>query len=50
MAKQPTAKEPSTPAKWIGSVEAIDAEAALEGAAKLLKVQDSRRLIAVRHR
>ncbi len=36
-------------AKWIGSVKAANADAAIEAAAKEFKT-DARRLIAVRHR
>ena len=35
-------------AKWIGTVEAVDADTAI--AAKLFDVQDPRKLIAVRRR
>ena len=37
-----------SPAKWIGTVEAIDANAAIAEATKLFKVDDPRKLIAVR--
>jgi hypothetical protein len=37
-----------SPAKWIGTVEAIDADAAIAEATKLFKVDDPRKLIAVR--
>jgi hypothetical protein len=37
-----------TPAKWIGTVEAADADAAIEEAAKQFAIQDTKRLIAVR--
>jgi 1,2-phenylacetyl-CoA epoxidase PaaB subunit len=37
----------STPAKYIGSVEAADAEAAIEAATKEFEVKDPKRLIAV---
>jgi hypothetical protein len=35
-------------AKWIGTVEATDPDAAIKEAAKELKVPDPRKLIAVR--
>jgi hypothetical protein len=38
----------STPAKYIGRVEAVDADAAIEAAAKEFDVKDPKRLIAVR--
>ncbi len=37
-----------SPAKWIGTVEAVDTNAAIEEAAKLFKVNDPRKLIAAR--
>ena len=37
-------------AKWIGTVEATDADAAIKEPAKKLNVQDIRKLIAVRRR
>jgi hypothetical protein len=37
-----------TPAKWIGTVEAVDADAAIAEAVKLFDVEDPRKLIAVR--
>jgi hypothetical protein len=37
-----------SPAKWVGTVEAIDADAAIAEATKLFKVDDPRKLIAVR--
>jgi hypothetical protein len=36
------------PAKWIGTVEAADADAAIEEAVKQFAIQDTKRLIAVR--
>lgn len=39
-----------SPAKWIGTVEAINANGAIEEAAKLFKVNDPRKLIAVQRR
>ena len=39
-----------SPAKWIGSVEAIDTDAAIAEAAKLFGVKKLRKLIAVRRR
>jgi len=38
------------PAKWIRTVEAADADAAIKEPAKKLNVQDIRKLIAVRRR
>jgi hypothetical protein len=38
----------STPAKYIGTVEATDADTAIEAAAKEFNVEDPKRLIAVR--
>jgi 1,2-phenylacetyl-CoA epoxidase PaaB subunit len=38
----------STPAKYVGTVEAPDADAAVEAAATEFKVTDPKRLIAVR--
>jgi hypothetical protein len=35
-------------ARWIGTVEAVDAEAAIREAAKEFNVQDTKKLIAVR--
>ena len=37
-----------TPAKYIGEVEAVDADAAIKEAAKILKITDDRKLIALR--
>jgi len=57
MARKPQPSEPSswdiylarhTPAKFIGTVEATDADAAIEQAAKLYNVQDVKKLISVR--
>jgi hypothetical protein len=39
-----------SPAKWIGTVEAIHTDAAIAEAAKLFRVKDPRKLIAVRRR
>ena len=39
---------PYSPAKWIGTVESVDTNAAIEEAAKLFKVNDPRKLIAAR--
>jgi hypothetical protein len=39
-----------SPAKWIGTVEAVDKDAAIEEAAELFKVSDRRKLIAVQRR
>jgi hypothetical protein len=39
-----------SPVKWIGTVEAIDAYAAIAEAAKLFRVKQQRKLIAVRRR
>jgi hypothetical protein len=36
------------PAKWLGTVEATDADAAIAEAVKLFDVKDPRKLIAVR--
>jgi hypothetical protein len=38
------------PAKWIGTVEAVDKNAAIEETAELFKANDPRRLIAVQRR
>jgi hypothetical protein len=38
----------STPAKYVGRVEAADADAAIEAATKEFEVKDPKRLIAVR--
>jgi 1,2-phenylacetyl-CoA epoxidase PaaB subunit len=38
----------STPAKYVGTVEAADADAAIEAAAKEFNVREPKRLIAVR--
>jgi hypothetical protein len=38
----------STPAKYIGTVEAADAEAAVEATAKVFGIKDAKRLISVR--
>ena len=35
------------PAKWFGTVEATDADAAIAAAVKLFDVKDSRKLIAM---
>ena len=37
----------SKPAKWLGTVEAADADAAIEAATKEFAVKDSRHVIAV---
>jgi len=37
-------------AKWIGEVEAADADAAIREAAKEFKIADAKKLIAVRRR
>jgi hypothetical protein len=37
----------SKPAKWLGTVEAADADVAIEAAAEEFEVKDSRKLIAV---
>jgi hypothetical protein len=37
-------------AKWIGTVEAVDADTAIAEAVKRFDVQDPRKLIAVRRR
>ncbi len=39
-----------SPAKWIGTVEAVDADAKIAEAAKLFDVKEPRKLIAVRRR
>ena len=39
-----------SPAKWIGTVEAVDANAAIAEAAKLFDVKEPRKLIAVQRR
>jgi hypothetical protein len=39
-----------SPAKWIGTVEAVDKNAAIEEAAQLFKANDPRKLIAVQRR
>jgi Ser/Thr protein kinase RdoA (MazF antagonist) len=39
-----------TPAKWLGTVEAVDADAAIEQAVKQFDVRDPKTLIAVRRR
>jgi hypothetical protein len=39
-----------SPAKWIGTVEAVDKKAAIEEAAELFKVNDPKKLIAVQRR
>ena len=36
------------PAKWLGTVEATDADAAIEAGTKKFEVKDSRKLIAIR--
>jgi hypothetical protein len=38
------------PAKWIGTVEAVDKDGAIEEAAELFKPNDPRTLIAVQRR
>jgi hypothetical protein len=38
------------PAKWIGTVEAVDKNAAIAEAAELFKANDPRKLIAVQRR
>jgi Ser/Thr protein kinase RdoA (MazF antagonist) len=38
------------PAKWIGTVEAVDKDAAIEEAAELFKANDPRKMIAVQRR
>lgn len=37
-------------AEWIGTVEAVDADAAIREAAKLYNVQDTKKLLAVQRR
>jgi hypothetical protein len=37
-------------ARWIGTVEAVDADAAIREAAKLYNIQDTKKLLAVRRR
>ena len=39
-----------SPAKWIGTIEAVDKNAAIEEAAGLFKANDPRNLIAVQRR
>jgi hypothetical protein len=39
-----------SPAEWIGTVEAVDADTAIAEAVKLFDVNDARTLIAVRGR
>jgi Ser/Thr protein kinase RdoA (MazF antagonist) len=39
-----------TPAKWLGTVEAVDADPAIEQAVKQFDVRDPKTLIAVRRR
>jgi len=39
-----------SPAEWIGTVEAVNAEGAIDEAVKLFDVEDSQTLIAVRGR
>jgi len=39
-----------SPAKWIGTVEAVDANAAIVEAAKLCDVKEPRKLIAAQRR
>jgi hypothetical protein len=39
-----------TPAKWIGTVEAVDFEAAIAEATQRFEVQDTRKLLVVRQR
>jgi hypothetical protein len=41
---------PHSPAKWIGTIEAIDKNAAIEEAAEWFKVNDRTKLIAVLRR
>ncbi len=40
----------STPAKWLGTVEATDTGAAIKEATKQFAVKDPKRLIAIRRR
>ena len=40
----------STPAKWIGTVDAVNADAAIKKAAQEFDVQDIKKLITVRRR
>jgi hypothetical protein len=40
----------STAAKWLGTVEATDTEAAIKEATKQFAVKDPKRLIAIRRR
>ncbi len=37
-------------AKWIGTVEAVDADAAIREATKLYNIQDTKKLLAVQRR
>ncbi len=39
-----------SPSKWIGTVEAVDADAAIAEALKLFDVKEPRKLIAVQRR
>jgi hypothetical protein len=39
-----------SPAKWIGTVEAVDKSSAIEEAAALFKANDPRKLIALQRR
>jgi hypothetical protein len=39
-----------SPAKWLGTVEALDTHGAIEEAAKLFKLDDPKKLIAVQRR
>jgi Ser/Thr protein kinase RdoA (MazF antagonist) len=39
-----------SPAKWIGTIEAVDKDAAIEEAAELFKANDPRKMIAVQRR
>jgi hypothetical protein len=39
-----------SPAKWIGTVETVDKEAAIEKAAELFKANDPRKMIAAQRR
>ncbi len=39
-----------SPAKWIGTIEAVDADAAIAEAAKLFDINDPQTLVAVRGR
>ena len=39
---------PTAKVKWIGTVEAVDADAAIKDAAKEFNIKDTKKLIAVR--